>query len=75
MTQPDQQIDADKLLQRAYTRVAELTMQNDQLAVAYEAQNLELARVREDLATERAKHRQPAEQTSSNGRHPVTVDG
>lgn len=38
--------DAETVLKRAYTQIGELMMQRDQLVAAYEAQSLELARLR-----------------------------
>lgn len=62
MTQPQPAgipYDPDKVMHRAYVRVAELTMQLDQVAAAYEALSLELARTRERLAERAAAGEQP----------------
>lgn len=49
MTQPSVDgisYDPEPVLRRAYSQIGELMMQRDQLVAAYEAQSLELARLR-----------------------------
>lgn len=53
MTQPEPDgipYDAQQVMDRAYARVGQLTQQLDQLVSAYEAQALEMARLRDRLA-------------------------